>query len=117
ATWVRSDTLAEAGAADRYLASLDAHPPAVFLLRYTPEFAQGVAAQERNIRIGLSPDRDGEAFFFVGEAADLLAERRTPAPNQWSDDVTLPYWEAVRGILPQAPPVLVLRSVAAEQFR
>jgi hypothetical protein len=116
ATWLRTDTFAQAGAADRYMATLDPHQPVVFVLAYRPEFAQAVAAEERNIRIGLSPRHEANAYFFVGDLADLLARRRSAPPDRWSDDVTRPYWEAVRNILPQKPPILVLESLSASRF-
>jgi hypothetical protein len=103
--------------ADRYLDTLAPHSSAVFVLRYTPEFAQAVASEERNIRVGLSPSHQEDVYFFVGDAEDSLAGRRTPPPDPWSDDVTRPYWDAVRGILASQPPVLVLRSLAPAQFR
>jgi hypothetical protein len=117
ATWLRSDALAEAGAADRYLEALGDDRSAVFLLRYTPEFAQAVAAEERTIRIGLSPAHQERAYFFVGDPVDAMAGRRTPPPDPWSDDVTRPYWAAARRALAGDAPVLVLRSLAPDQFR
>jgi len=117
ATWLQTDAVSQAGAADRYMDTLGPRSPVVFVLRYRPEFAQGVAAEERNILFGLSPENEERAYFFVGDPADALAGRRTDPPDENSGDMTQPYWKAVRSVLPSKPPVVILRGLAPGQFQ
>lgn len=116
-TWLSPGGMTQARTADGYMQSLTPGTPVVFVLAYTPGFAQAVAAQERQIRLGLSPSNEPHSFYFVGDVADLLAGRRTPPPDAWSDDITREYWTSLRPILATDPPILVLHDLAPVQFR
>jgi hypothetical protein len=109
--------LQEARTADGYVRGLPPGQPVVFLVGYEgyPQVYESVV-KERTIRIGLSPDRATDAHVFVGSPADLLAGRRTPPPDPRTDRVTLLYWNDVQPLLKSNPPILILRSMAPDEF-
>ena len=114
--WISPTALAESETAAEYVSQLGANEPVVFLVG--PKGAAGVLSvplKERVIRVALPPDRQPSVHFFVGEPADLLAGRRTPVgPKTLA--ATQSYWDDVRGVLPQHPPVLIVQALAQTQF-
>jgi len=111
------DLIIEARSADAYMRTLPQHAQVVFVLSL--DGSAGVYSpvlEERTIRIGLAPERSVDAHFFVGDAEDLLAGRRSPAPDARTEVVTRPYWEDVDGLLPERPPLLILQAAAPRQF-
>jgi hypothetical protein len=111
------DLIVEARSGDAYLRTLPQRAQVVFVLSF--EGSAGVYSpllEERTIRIGLAPERSVDAHFFVGDAEDLLAGRRSPAPDARSEAVARPYWEDVAGLIANRPPVLILQSAAPDQF-
>jgi hypothetical protein len=122
--WYRYPVLLEPAAvqqartADRYLQTLPDHRPVVFLVDYggRPGSLSAIL-KERTIRMGLSPERQLDAHVFVGTVADLLAGRRTPAPDERAERFTRRYWDDVRPLLAADPPVIVLRAMARSEYR
>jgi hypothetical protein len=114
---MQASQLQEARTADGYVRSLPPNQAVVFLVGYEgyPPVYESVV-KERTIRIGLSPDRATDAHVFVGSPADLLAGRRTPPPDARTDRVTLLYWNDVEALLPSNPPILILQSMAPDEF-
>jgi hypothetical protein len=113
------ETLAEARSAGRYVSALPPGQPVVFLTDYLggKPGAYATVMIDRTIRIGMPPDRDADVFVVPGTLEDLLAGRRTPAPNSSADRITRPYWEDARALLPRDPPILVLRATGAAQYQ
>jgi len=104
--------LREAGTADRYMGSeLVPGTPVVFLFTPPPGAGpyQGPLA-ERSIRVGLTPFRQTDAHFYVGDLQNLLADRRTILGDALADRIDLSYWEDTSAILAGRPPVIVLEE-------
>jgi hypothetical protein len=112
------EALAEARSAGRYVSALPPGQPVVFLTDYLggKPGAYATVMIDRTIRIGMPRHRDTDVFVAPGTLEDLLAGRRTPAPNSSADRISRPFWDAVRGLLPEVPPVLVLRATGAAQY-
>jgi hypothetical protein len=103
----------EARTADQYVRELPAHQPIVFLVDYGGRPGSlSPTLKERTIRMGLSPDRQVDAHIFVGSLPDLLAGRRTPAPDARTERLNRRYWEDVRPFLAARPPVVILEAMA-----
>ncbi|HEY3209462.1 MAG TPA: hypothetical protein VGL18_06655 [Actinomycetota bacterium] len=122
--WYRYPVLLEPAAvqqartADRYLAMLPPHQPVVFLLDYRGRPGSlSAVLKERTIRMGLSPQRQLDAHFFVGALPDLLRGQRTPAPDERAEQFTRRYWEDVRPLLATQPAVVILRAMAQAEYR
>src|SRR5439155_10259753 len=113
------EALAEARSAGRYVSALPPGQPVVFLTDYLggKPGAYATVMIDRTIRIGMPEHRDTDVFVVPGTLEDLLAGRRTPAPNSSADRISRPYWDAVRGLLPGDPPILVLRATGATQYQ
>jgi hypothetical protein len=111
--------LAEARNAGRYVSALPPGEPVVFLTDYLggKPGAYATVMIDRTIRIGMPRHRDTDVFVFPGTLQDLLAGRRTPAPNSSADRISRPYWDDVRGLLPADPPILVLRATGFAQYQ
>jgi hypothetical protein len=112
------EALAEARIAGRYVSALPPGQPVVFLTDYLggKPGAYATVMIDRTIRIGMPRHRDTDVFVVPGTLEDLLAGRRTPAPNSSADRISRPYWEDVRGLLPRDPPILVLRATGIGQY-
>lgn len=122
--WYRYPVLLEPAAvqqartADRYVRMLPLEEPVVFLVDYVGRPGSlSAVLKERTIRMGLSPERQLDAHVFVGELSDLLARRRTPAPDERAERFTRRYWEDVRPFLAAEPPIVILRAMAEEGYR
>jgi hypothetical protein len=114
---LKDRVLQQAEVAGRYLEHLPPGQPVVFALDYfLAPFPNGPVLGERSIRIGVPAERQPDVHFFVGTVDDLLAGRRTPPPNDRLRVTTAQYWDDVRDVLAQAPPVLVLRDLAGTGF-
>ena len=115
--WISPVALRQAEAAAAYVEQLPAGQPFVFLVSSAGKAGVlSVALKERTIRVALPPERQPDAYVFVGDARDVLSGRRTPLGPRMTD-ATSEYWDAVRTVLPTRPPVLVLRGMAEKQFR
>lgn len=115
--WLDPAALEQARTAGRYVEQLAPGTPVIFLVGpFGPAGLISVPLKERTIRVGLPPERQRDAHFYVGAPADLLAARRSLVPDERTNRATLPYWEDVRPVLPQRPPVLILRALAPEEF-
>lgn len=122
--WYRYPVLLEPAAvqqsrtADRYLATLPPHQPVIFLVDYRGRPGSlSAVLKERTIRMGLSPERQLDAHFFVGALPDLLRGQRTPAPDERAERFTRRYWEDVRPLLGTEPAVVILRAMAQADYR
>jgi hypothetical protein len=105
----------QAEAAGHVAAAVPAGDPVVFVL--DPRGPGGAVAAtfgDRAIRVGLPADRQDDAHFYVGAPEDALAGRRSAQDP--ADAVTDPYWEDVRPALDEAPPLVVLESLAPSQY-
>lgn len=110
--------LQQARTADRYLGTLPAHRPVVFLIDYEGRPGSlSAVMKERTIRLGLSPQRQLDAHIFVGTLPDLLRGQRTPAPDERAARFTRRYWEDVRPVLIQRSPIVILRAMAGAGYR
>jgi hypothetical protein len=108
--------LRQARMADRYLRDL-AVGPVVFLVDYEgPSDPYSTLLKERTIRVGLSPQVMADAHVLPGRLDDLLAGRRTPPPDQRTEEITRPYWEDVAPLLSAGRPLVVLESLAGAEF-
>jgi hypothetical protein len=115
--WLDPGALEQARTAGRYVEQLAPETPVIFLVGpFGPAGLISVPLKERTIRVGLPPERQRDAHFYVGAPADLLAGRRSLVPDERTNRATLPYWEDVRHVLPRRTPVLVLRALAPEEF-
>jgi hypothetical protein len=114
---MNATALRQAQTAAGYVQTLPPGRPVVFLVSYegTPG-SYAAVVKEREIRIGLSPSRKLDAHVFVGNLADLLAGRPTPAPDPRTGGITNRYWLDVRPVLGTRPPVLVLEAMAEAGF-
>jgi hypothetical protein len=104
--------LREAGTADHYMGSeLAPGTPVVFLFTPPPGAGpyQGPLA-ERSIRVELTPSRQTDAHFYVGDLQNLLAGRRTLLGDALADRIDLSYWEDTSAILGGSPPVILLQE-------
>jgi hypothetical protein len=114
--WMSPTSLAESETAAEYVSQLPTNQPVVFLV--SPKGPAGVLSvplKERILRVALPADRQPSLHVFVGDPADLLAGRRTPVgPRNLA--ATQSYWDDVRPILPEHPPVLIVRALAQTQF-
>jgi hypothetical protein len=112
------EALAEARNAGRYVSALPPGQPVVFLTDYLGgnPGAYATVMIDRTIMIGMPRHRDTDVFVAPGTLEDLLAGRRTPAPNSSADRISRPYWDDVRGVLARDPPILVLRATGAAQY-
>jgi hypothetical protein len=122
--WYRYPVLLEptavqqARTADRYVRTLAPGRPVVFLMDYRGRPGSlSAVLKERTIRMGLSPDRQLDAHVYVGELSDLLVGRRTPAPDERAERFTRRYWEDVRPLLADEPPVVILRAMTPDGYR
>jgi hypothetical protein len=114
--WMDPAGLEQARIAGRYVQSLPEGTPVVILVSpFGPAGLISVPLKERTIRVELPPDRQLDVHFFVGDADDLLARRRTLV-GPGVDRETLPYWRDVEPVLAGDPPVLILRTFARPQF-
>jgi hypothetical protein len=122
--WYRYPVLLEPAAvqqartADGYLRTLPSNRPVVFLVDYggRPGSLSAIL-KERTIRMGISPERQLDAHIFVGTLPDLLAGRRTSAPDERAERFTRRYWNDVQPVLATRPPVVILRAMAQAEYR
>jgi hypothetical protein len=115
--WIDRAGLQQATTASRYVERQPPGRPVVFLVNEVgPAGVLSVPLKERLIRMALPPEREPDLHLFVGDPADLLASRRTTPSDLGTNDATLPYWEDVRTVLPEHPPVIILQSLADEQY-
>jgi hypothetical protein len=114
--WLDRATLRQSDTAATYVDTLPPSTPVIFLVGpFGDAGLLSVPLKERNIRAGLPPDREEDAHFFVGEPADLLAGRRTRVSSPVGQ-ATQQYWDDVRGLLPEHPPVLILQATGSAEF-
>ncbi len=112
-----SAELQQAKTAADYVDQLPARQP--FIVVVGPGGAAGrytAILNERVIRMELPPDRQAGLRVFPGNPADLLAGRRTVTGDPRTDQVTLPYWQGLVAVLPEQPPILLMRDLGGLQF-
>jgi hypothetical protein len=114
--WFDRATLRESQTAAGYVQTLRPGTPIVFLVGpFGDAGLLSVPLKERNIRAGLPVDREADMYLFVGDPDDLVAGRRTHVSGP-VDHATQRYWEDVRTVLPEHPPVVVLQATGQGQF-
>jgi hypothetical protein len=113
---MRPEALQQAETAASYVAQLPPGQAFVFDVDGRgPAVVFDAPLRERIIRMALPPDRQVGLHLFVGSPSDLLAGRRTPDTGL-RVQINRPYWEDVARVLPQRPPVLVLRAMGGDEF-
>ncbi len=116
--WIDAAAFRQARTASAYVASLRADQPFVVLVSpFGTAGALSVPLKERTIRMALPADREASLHVFPGEPGDALAGRRTLAPGAAVNAATLPYWQDVRTVLPNDPPIVILQAFAPKEFR
>jgi hypothetical protein len=109
--------LQQAKTAAGYVAQLPAGQ--AFIVVVGPEGDAGhytAVLRERMVRMELPADRQAGLRIFPGNPADLLAGRRTITGDPRTDQVALPYWREVAAVLPEQPPILIVRELGRAQF-
>jgi len=115
---LKEQTLEQARLAGQYLQTLPPHDPVIFVVDYfLAPFPTGPILAEREIKIGLPPQREADAHVFVGDVSDLLQGRLTPPPNARLELATRPYRKDVVPLIGKDPVTLVLQGVAGRSFQ
>src|SRR5439155_25280493 len=104
--WIDPLGLRQDLTAARYIAELTPGRPFVFLVDpFGKAGPISLPLKERALRMGLSASRQASFHLFAGQPSDLLAGRRTVVGQAATDHSIQPYWDDVRPVLAQHPPV------------